>query len=93
MENVSNVQHIEQSAAQTPGPRQLRRQLQILLRRKTPQEDDRNDQHLHTGHKRGRADREVEFRHVRRTVEPVVLGEELEDGRLGERDADDALER
>ena len=92
MENIPYVQHIHQRAAQTPSPRQLSRQLQILFRGEAPEKNNRGDEHLHTSHKRGRADREVQNRHILRALEPLVLGEELEDGTLGESDADDALE-
>ena len=92
IKNVSNIQHINKSAAQAPSPRHRTRQLRVLFRRKGPQKDDRDGEHLHTSHERGRAYRKVEDGNVLRAMEPVVLGEELEDGRLGECDADDALE-
>ena len=92
LEDIADIQNIDKRTAQTLSPRQRSRQLQILLRGKTPQEHHRNDEHLHTRHERGRADREVEFRDILRALEPLVLSEELEDGGLGEGDADDALE-
>ena len=93
MKDIPDIQDIHQRAAQTPRPRQLTRQLQILLRRKAPQKDDRNDAHLHASHKRRGADRKVKDGHVLRAMEPVLFRKDLEDGRLRERDADDAFER
>ena len=92
MKNISNIQHINKSAPKAASLRHRTRQLQVLFRGEGPQEDNRDSEHLHTSHERGRPDRKVEDGNVLRTMEPAVLSEKLEDGRLGEGDADDALE-
>ena len=63
------------------------------MRRKAPQKDNGDDAHLHARHKRRRTDRKVKDGHVLRAMEPILFRKDLEDGRLRERDADDALER
>ena len=92
LQNIPDIQDLEESPADATAPGHGSHQVEIGLRGESPEEDDRDDEHLAAGHEGGRADREVEHGHVQSAVEGAVGGEADEDGGLRQGDAHDALE-
>ena len=82
LQYISDVQYLEQSAANAATSGHGSHHIEIRLRGKRPEEDDRDDKHLAARHERGRADGEVEHRNRLCAVEDAVGGEADEDGGL-----------
>ena len=93
LQDVSDIQDFEESAANTAASRHRSHQIEIRLRGEAPEEHNRYQEHFAARHERRRADREVEDRNGLGAVEATIGSETDEHWGLRQSDAHDPLER